>query len=212
MYITQPQNIENKSFEIIQTVIDEARADYQFADLWQEKVIKRCIHTTADFDWLDILRFSAGVNEIILNALQSGITIYTDTNMALSGLNKIRLDRLGCQYRCYVAESSVRETAHKNNITRSMAAVEAAVQEAGEKLFVFGNAPTALFRLLELYNEGKVKPAAVIGVPVGFVGAQESKEALMQTDIPYIAASGRKGGSNVAAAIVNAFLYGMKLD
>ncbi len=212
MYISQPQSIEDKSFEIIQDVISEARPNYQFMDLWQEKVVKRCIHTTADFDWLDILRFSPGISEIIFNALRSGVTIYTDTNMALSGLNKIRLDKLGCRYNCYVAETSIREVAHNKNITRSMAAVEQAVQEPGEKLFVFGNAPTALFRLLELYHAGKVKPVAVIGVPVGFVGAQESKDALMQTDIPFIAASGRKGGSNVAAAIINAFLYSIKLN
>ncbi len=211
MYITQPQNIEDKSFEIIQDVIAQVRPDYQFVNPLQEKIIKRCIHTTADFDWLDILRFSSEINEIVLTALQSGATIYTDTNMALSGLNKIRLNKLGCTYRCYVANPSVREIAHEKNITRSMAAVEQAVTEPGKKIFVFGNAPTALFRLLELYQEGKVKPAAVIGVPVGFVGAAESKDALMQSDIPHIAACGRKGGSNVAAAIINAFLYSMKL-
>ncbi len=209
-YITKPQNIEDKSFEIIREIIAETRPDYQFADELQAKIITRCVHTTADFDWLDILAFSAGVNEKLLTALQNGATIYTDTNMVLSGMNKTRLEGLGCSYRCYVADSITREIAHKKGITRSMAAVEQAATEAGEKIFVFGNAPTALFRLLELYNEGKIKPAAVIGVPVGFVGAVESKDALIASDLPCIAAKGRKGGSNVAAAIVNALLYSIQ--
>lgn len=208
-YITQPQNIEDRSFEIIQEIIDEIRPDYQFVDELQEKIIKRCVHTSADFDWLDILKFSEGVNQTLLTALQNGATIYTDTNMVLSGMNKTRLDKLGCQYRCYVADPITREIAHAKGITRSMAAVEQAATEEGEKIFVFGNAPTALFRLLELYREGKLKPAAVVGVPVGFVGAVESKDALMQSDLPYIAAAGRKGGSNIAAAIINALLYSM---
>lgn len=208
-YITQPQNIEDRSFEIIQEIIDEIKPDYQFVDELQEKIIKRCVHTSADFDWLDILKFSEGVNQTLLTALQNGATIYTDTNMVLSGMNKTRLDKLGCQYRCYVADPITREIAHAKGITRSMAAVEQAATEEGEKIFVFGNAPTALFRLLELYQEGKLKPAAVVGVPVGFVGAAESKDALMQSDLPYIAAAGRKGGSNIAAAIINALLYSM---
>lgn len=208
-YITQPQHIEDRSFEIIQEIIAEIRPDYQFMDELQEKIIKRCVHTSADFDWLDILKFSATVNQQLLTALQNGATIYTDTNMVLAGINKTRLDKLGCQYRCYVADPITREIAHAKGITRSMAAVEQAATEPGEKIFVFGNAPTALFRLLELYREGRLQPAAVVGVPVGFVGAAESKEALMQSDLPYIAAAGRKGGSNVAAAIINALLYSM---
>lgn len=208
-YITQPQHIEDRSFEIIQEIIAEIRPDYQFMDELQEKIIKRCVHTSADFDWLDILKFSATVNQQLLTALQNGATIYTDTNMVLAGINKTRLDKLGCQYKCYVADPITREIAHAKGITRSMAAVEQAASEEGEKIFVFGNAPTALFRLLELYREGRLQPAAVVGVPVGFVGAAESKEALMQSDLPYIAAAGRKGGSNVAAAIINALLYSM---
>lgn len=208
-YITQPQNIEDKSFEIIQQIIEQTRPDYQFKDELQAKIIKRCVHTSADFDWLDILKFSSTANQTLLGALQRGATIYTDTNMVLSGMNKTRLDKLGCQYRCYVADLITREIAHQKGITRSMAAVEQAANEEGEKIFVFGNAPTALFRLLELYQEGRLKPAAVVGVPVGFVGAEESKDALMQTDLPYIAAQGRKGGSNIAAAIMNALLYSL---
>ena len=208
-YITQPQNIEDKSFEIIQEIIEQTRPDYQFVDELQGKIIKRCIHTSADFDWLDILKFSSTANQALLDALQKGAAIYTDTNMVLSGMNKTRLDKLGCQYRCYVADPITREIAHAKGITRSMAAVEQAANEEGEKIFVFGNAPTALFRLLELYKEGRLQPMAVVGVPVGFVGAEESKDALMQSDLPYIAAQGRKGGSNIAAAIINALLYSM---
>lgn len=208
-YITKPQNIEDRSFEIIQEIIEQTRPDYQFEDELKAKIIRRCVHTTADFDWLDILKFSKEVNEKLTAALQRGATIYTDTNMVLSGMNKTRLDALGCQYKCYVADPITREIAHEKGITRSMAAVEQAATEEGEKIFVFGNAPTALFRLLELYQEGKLNPAAVVGVPVGFVGAEESKDALMESDLLFIAAKGRKGGSNVAAAIINALLYNM---
>lgn len=208
-YITTPQTIEDKSFEIIQEIIDETRPDYQFVDELQEKIIKRCVHTSADFDWLDILKFSADANQSLLTALSKGAMIYTDTNMVLSGMNKTSLDKLGCQYKCYVADPITREIAQQKSITRSMAAVEQAASEPGEKIFVFGNAPTALFRLLELYQEGRLAPAAVVGVPVGFVGAAESKQALMESDLPYIAAQGRKGGSNIAAAIMNALLYSM---
>lgn len=209
-YITKPQSIEDKSFEIIQEIIEQDFPTYHFQDELQAKVIKRCIHTTADFDWLDILKFSVGVTNKLIAALQAGATIYTDTNMALAGMNKTQLDSLGCHYHCYVADPITKQIAQQQGITRSMAAVEQAASEQGEKIFVFGNAPTALFKLLELYHEGKVKPSVVIGVPVGFVGAAESKDALMASDLPYIAAKGRKGGSNVAAAIINAVLYYMK--
>lgn len=209
-YITKPQNIEDRSFEIIQEIIDETRSGYKFADELQEKIIKRCIHTSADFDWLDILKFSPQATTQLITALEAGATIYTDTTMVIAGMNKIQLEALGCQYKCYVADPITKQIATEKGITRSMAAVEQAASEEGGKIFVFGNAPTALFRLLELYNEGKVKPALVVGVPVGFVGAAESKDALIESDLPYIAAAGRKGGSNIAAAIVNAVLYHIK--
>lgn len=209
-YITKPQSIEDKSFEIIQDIIDETRGGYQFIDELQEKIIKRCIHTSADFDWLDILKFSNQVTDQLISALRAGATLYTDTTMVIAGMNKLHLEALGCQYKCYVADPITKQLAIEQGITRSMAAVEQAANEPGEKIFVFGNAPTALFRLLELYQEGKVKPAVVVGVPVGFVGAAESKQALIESDLPYIAAQGRKGGSNIAAAIINAVLYHIK--
>ncbi|AYA40821.1 cobalt-precorrin-8 methylmutase [Xenorhabdus nematophila] len=204
-YIQQPQQIERNSFEIIGHLIGESRPDYRFVDADQEAIIKRVIHTTADFDWLDILWFSPAVLCSVRDGILRGCTLYTDTTMALSGINKTRLAQYGCECRCYVSDPRVVEMAKNQQITRSMAAVDLALQEAGEKIFVFGNAPTALFRLLEHQSA----PIAVIGVPVGFVGAEESKNALIDSGLNCIAAKGRKGGSNIAAAIVNAILYRM---
>ena len=198
-YIQQPQAIEAKSFDIIGEIIRETRPDYQFASPLHEAIIKRVIHTTADFDWLDILWFSSDVLEQFCAALSR-------STMALSGINKTLLAKFGGECRCYISDPRVVRTAKEQGITRSMAAVDIAVKEEGEKLFVFGNAPTALFRLLE----HDVAVSGVVGVPVGFVGAEESKEALTQSNLPAIAALGRKGGSNVAAAIVNAMLYHMQ--
>lgn len=204
-YIQQPQEIEKNSFLIIDDIIRETRPEYRFASDDHAAIIKRAIHTTADFDWLDILHFSDGVIEILRDGIMRGCTIYTDTTMALSGINKTRLAKYGSECRCYVSDPRVVAAAKEQQMTRSMAAVDIAMQEPGEKIFVFGNAPTALFRVLE-YTE---KPVAVVGVPVGFVGAAESKDALAESSLPCIAALGRKGGSNVAAAIINAILYRM---
>lgn len=206
-YNKNPQNIEQQSFEIISQIIAQERPEYRFHDPLQEKIIKRAIHTSADFEWLDILHFAPDALERMTTALRQGCTIYTDTTMAISGINKTALQRLGCQWQCYISDPRVVETAKAQGITRSMAAVDIAALEPGEKLFVFGNAPTALFRLLELHQQDLVQPAGVIGVPVGFVGAAESKQALAESSLPGIAALGRKGGSNIAAAIVNAILY-----
>ncbi|MFZ1872619.1 MAG: cobalt-precorrin-8 methylmutase [Chania sp.] len=205
-YLKQPQHIEQQSFRIIEQIIARERPDYRFADAWQEAVIKRVIHTTADFDWLDILWFSPNLLHVLTEGLRRGCTLYTDTTMALSGINKTLLQQMGCQCRCYISDPRVVATAKAQGITRSMAAVDIALAEAGEKLFVFGNAPTALFRLLEQ----QANPLAVIGVPVGFVGAEESKAALQSSYLPSIVACGRKGGSNVAAAIINATLYHLR--
>lgn len=206
-YIKNPMMIEEKSFIIIQEIIDEIRPEYKFKNLIEEKIIKRSIHTTADFDYLDILKISEGAIESIVNALKNNATIYTDTNMALSGINKKRLEALGCKYRCLVAEEETANLAKKKGITRSMAAVEIASKDKGKKIFVLGNAPTALYKVMEMVNSKELSVDAVIGVPVGFVGAAESKDELEKTEIPYIISKGRKGGSNLAAAIVNAILY-----
>ncbi len=205
-YLQQPQAIEAKSFVIIGDIIKETRPDYRFASPLHEAVIKRVIHTTADFDWLDILWFSADALESLCTAIQQGCTLYTDTTMALSGINKTLLAQFGGEVRCYISDPRVVRRAKAEGITRSMAAVDLALGEEGGKVFVFGNAPTALFRLLE--NNSPVN--GVVGVPVGFVGAAESKEALVASGLPGIAARGRKGGSNVAAAIVNALLYSLR--
>ena len=207
-YIKNPMMIEEKSFIMIQEIIDEIRPGYKFKNEIEEKIIKRSIHTTADFEYLDILKISDTAVENIVDALKNNATIYTDTNMALSGINKRKLDALGCKYRCLVAEEETANLAKEKGITRSMAAVELAMQDTGRKIFVLGNAPTALYKVMEMQKSG-CNVDAVVGVPVGFVGAAESKYELEQTEIPHIVAQGRKGGSNIAAAIVNAILYAM---
>ena len=206
-YIKNPGSIESRSFEIIQEEIERIRPGYKFRSEIDELIIKRAIHTTADFEYLDILKISDGAVENIVEALKNKATVYTDTNMALSGINKRVLDKIGCKYKCLVADERVAELAKKKEITRSMAAVEVAAEEDGEKIFVFGNAPTAVYKAIELHKEGKLNAKAIIGVPVGFVGAADSKEELRNSDIENIVSIGRKGGSNLAAAIINAILY-----
>lgn len=207
-YVKDPKMIEVKSFEIIQGIINDIRPGYKFKNEVEEKIIKRCIHTSADFEYLDILKISNTAVESIVNALNNKCTIYTDTNMALSGINKMKLNALGCEYKCLVADDRTKELAKEKEITRSMAAVEIAMMEEGKKLFVFGNAPTALYKTIEMVNDGG-KVEAIVGAPVGFVGASESKYELEKTSIPHIVVQGRKGGSNIAAAIMNAILYSM---
>lgn len=206
-YIKDPSLIENKSFEIIQGIIDETRPDYRFRSKIEEMIIKRVIHTTADFDYLDILKISDKAVENIVNALKNKATIYTDTTMGLSGINKRLLDSMGCRYECLISDERTVSLAKEKGITRSMAAVEIAGKDKNDKIFIFGNAPTAIYRAIELDEENKLGASAVIGVVVGFVGAEDSKEKLMESDLEYIVSRGRKGGSNLAAAIINAILY-----
>jgi len=205
-YMHHPQAIEAKSMQIIAEEIAKTRPGFHFASPLHAAVIKRVIHTTADFDWLDILWFADHALPALCAAITRGCTLYTDTTMALAGINKTLLAQFGGEARCYIADPRVVRKAKAEGITRSMAAVDLALAEEGEKLFVFGNAPTALFRLLE----HKVPVSGVVGVPVGFVGAAESKEALVESGLAGIAARGRKGGSNVAAAIINALLYHLR--
>ena len=209
-YIKNPMKIEERSFEIIQGIIDDIRPGYEYKSEIEEKIIKRAIHTTADFEYLDILKISDNAAEIIKDALENKASIYTDTTMALSGINKRKLDKLGCNYVCLVADERTVARAKEKEMTRSMAAVEIAAEDKGRKIFVLGNAPTALFKVIEMVEAGEMEVDAVIGVPVGFVGAAESKERLAETDIPYILSEGRKGGSNLAAAIINAILYSIE--
>ena len=197
-----PADIEKRSMEIIGEELGQIRIDPEKLD-----IVKRVIHTSADFDYARNLLFSEGVVEKALAALQAGATIVTDTNMACTGINKMGLKTLGAKAVCFMADEDVAARAKEAGSTRAAACMEKACTIEGPVIIAVGNAPTALVRLDELVKEGKIKPALVIGVPVGFVNVVESKEIIMQTGIPYIVARGRKGGSNVAAAICNALLY-----
>ncbi|HFE9682391.1 TPA: precorrin-8X methylmutase [Clostridium perfringens] len=200
-YMKSPMGIEKRSFEIIGSEMHE----HNFSEE-ELQIVKRVIHTTADFEYQDLIEISEGAIEAGVSALNNGAKIYTDTTMALSGMNKRALKKLNASVECYVGLEEVFKLAKEKEITRSMAGVELAAQENVD-IFVFGNAPTALFKLRELIKEGKANPKLIVAVPVGFVGASESKEDLDELGIPYIRVKGRKGGSTVAAAIINALLY-----
>lgn len=200
-YIKVPMDIEKRSFEII----GEEMGNHDFSDR-ELNVVKRVIHTTADFEYKDLIRIDEQSIDKALSLLKKGCKIYTDTQMIKSGINKKALEKLGCEIVNYVSTEEAFRIAKEKNITRSMAAIEIAMNE-GIEFFVFGNAPTALYRLIELYREGKAKPRFVIGAPIGFVGASESKEELLKTDLDNITIRGRKGGSTVSVAIVNALMY-----
>jgi precorrin-8X/cobalt-precorrin-8 methylmutase len=195
----QPEQIEALSFSIIDS---EAGAHGFPADQW--RIVQRMIHTSADFDYLQSVRFHPRAIEAGVAAIRSGCTIVTDTHMARAGIRKTELARFGVAATCYIGDPDVRQRAAQSGSTRARAAVDAAVNHMAGGIFVVGNAPTALLRLLELVRAGAARPALVVGLPVGFVNAAESKAALVQTDIPYISNVGRKGGSNVAASVVNA--------
>ena len=197
----KPEEIEDESFRII----DAEAGDHGWPNAeWQ--LVRRAIHTSADFDYIQSMVFSENVIEKAVAALKSGAGIVTDTNMALAGISKPRLAALGCAVSCHVADRDVAEQARARGITRSIAAMRKAAENSDNRIFVIGNAPTALFELLRLIGTGQAKPALIIGLPVGFVGAEESKNALASGthSIPFITNIGRKGGSNVAAAVVNA--------
>jgi precorrin-8X/cobalt-precorrin-8 methylmutase len=194
-----PEQIEALSFSIIDR---EAGAHGFPADQW--RIVQRMIHTSADFDYLQSVRFHPRAIEAGVAAIRSGCTIVTDTHMARAGIRKTELGHFGAAATCYIGDPDVRQRAARSGSTRARAAVDAAAGDTADGIFVVGNAPTALLHLLELIQAGTARPALVIGLPVGFVNAAESKAALVQTDIPYITNVGRKGGSNVAASVVNA--------
>ena len=198
----KPADIEKRSFAII----TEELGGRTFPDGIAE-VVKRVIHTSADFDYVDNLCFSPNAVEKAKAALEAGATIVTDTNMALAGISKGTLAQLGGKAVCLMADEDVAHEAKARGVTRATVSMEHAAKLEDPLIFAIGNAPTALIRLHELIGEGAVSPALVIGVPVGFVNVVESKELFLGGDTPYIIARGRKGGSNVAAAIVNALLY-----
>ena len=202
-----PADIERTSISIITRELDELGLT---PPPETAAVVKRVIHTTADFDYAKNLRFTPGAVQAAVRALQRGVVIVTDTNMALAGISRPGLAKLGCEAVCYMADPAVAEAAKQSGTTRAVAAMHRAVREHPGAILAVGNAPTALLTIAEEIEAG-LRPALVIGVPVGFVNVVESKETLFaiceQHGVPAIAAMGRKGGSNVAAAICNALVY-----
>ena len=197
-----PMDIEKRSFEIITELLGEKRFDPE-----NELVIKRAIHTTADFDYADNLVFSPHAVQKGIEALRGGCDIITDTQMAKAGINKTILGRLGGQVHCFMSDEDVAREAKARGVTRAIVSMERAARLPKPCIFAIGNAPTALICIRELIDAGKLTPALIVGVPVGFVNVVESKELILELDTPHIVARGRKGGRNVAAAICNAMLY-----
>lgn len=202
--ITDPKEIEKKSMETITKELN--------GRTWPEpefSIVKRCIHTSADFDYADNLVFSPRAAQIGVEALRNGADIVTDTKMAAAGINKNQLSAHGGQVHCYISDPDVVEEAKARGCTRSTVCMERAAQIGKPVIVVIGNAPTALVELDKLIQAGKIRPALIVGVPVGFVNVVEAKELIMTDPVPYIVAKGRKGGSNIGAAIINAMLYTM---
>lgn len=200
-----PDEIEKKSFEIITRELGDIKLDPE-----QEPVIKRVIHTTADFDYVDSLVFSEGVIKSVKDAIKRGACVVTDTQMAKAGINKKALAEYGGEVYCFMSDPDVAIQAKEEKTTRATASMKKAMEIDKPIIFAIGNAPTALIQLYKMITEQGFRPECIIGVPVGFVNVVESKELILQLDIPFIIARGRKGGSNVAAAIVNAILYKMQ--
>ena len=196
-----PADIEKRSFEIIESELEKKIPEKI------KPVVIRAIHTTADFDYAENLYFSENAIDKALEVLDRGAVIVTDTNMTKSGVNKAALARHGCECMCFMADEDIAETAKKNGTTRAAASVDKAAGLGKPVIYAVGNAPTAIVRICEHISKGDFIPEFVIGAPVGFVNVVQSKEMLKASGIPCIAAMGRKGGSNVAAAICNALLY-----
>lgn len=199
----KPMDIEKRSFAIITELLGDTKLEEE-----NELVIKRVIHTTADFDYVQNLVFSPHAVTKGLDALRAGCHIVTDTQMAKAGINKTILGRLGGEVHCFMSDPDVAQEAKTRGVTRAFVSMEKAAALEKPCIFAIGNAPTALLSLEQLMEEGKAAPALIIGVPVGFVNVEMSKELIIEkARAPYIVARGRKGGSNVAAAICNALLY-----
>lgn len=198
----KPMDIEKRSFEIITELLGERKLDPE-----NELVIKRVIHTSADFDYADNLVFSPHAVQKGIEALRGGCDIVTDTQMAKAGINKTILGKLGGEVHCFMSDPDVAAEAKERGITRAIVSMERAAKLSKPCIFAIGNAPTALISLHEQIQAGTLHPALIVGVPVGFVNVVESKELILDSEVPHIVARGRKGGSNVAAAICNALLY-----
>lgn len=200
----KPMEIERRSFEIITEELKEQGIILPEETEW---ITKRCIHTSADFDYARNLVFSDRAVEKALNAIRKGAVIVTDTQMAKAGINKKALARYGGEVKCFMSDEDVAEAAKRNGTTRAVASMDKAAELGEPVIFAIGNAPTALVRIYELVQEGRLHPELVIAVPVGFVNVVQSKEMILSLDLPSIVARGRKGGSNIAACICNALLY-----
>ena len=198
----KPMDIEKRSFAIITELLGDTKLDPE-----NELVIKRVIHTSADFDYVQNLVFSEHAVAKGIEALRGGCDIVTDTQMARAGINKTILSKLGGQVHCFMSDPDVAEEAKERGVTRAIVSMERAAKLPKPCIFAIGNAPTALISLHEQMQAGKLTPALIIGVPVGFVNVVESKDLIIGSEVPHIVARGRKGGSNVAAAICNAMLY-----
>lgn len=198
----KPMDIERRSFEIITELLGDRKLDPE-----NELVIKRAIHTTADFDYADNLVFSDHAVTKGIEALRAGCDIVTDTQMAKAGINKTILASLGGEVHCFMSDPDVAAEAKARGVTRAIVSMERAAQLPKPCIFAIGNAPTALIRLYEMMQKGEIHPDFIIGTPVGFVNVVESKELICQSSVPCIVARGRKGGSNIAAAVCNALMY-----
>ena len=205
MNIVKPMDIEKKSFDII-----TEKLNGKIFGGGKDDIVKRVIHTSADFDYADNLVFSDGVVDRAVSAIKRGACVVTDTNMAFSGINKKIVSSLGGEVKCFIGDRDVSKEAKERGVTRAMVSMERACGVEKELILAIGNAPTALIWIDKLVREGLMRPAAIIGVPVGFVNVIEAKELILKGDIPYIVSKGNKGGSNIAAAIVNALIYKIK--
>lgn len=202
----EPGKIEQRSFEIITQELASAGIELAEETAF---IVKRCIHTSADFDYAKTLTFSKGAVSILQDLIRGGACIVTDTNMGLAGVNKKRLAEYGGEAFCFMADPEVAKEAKERGITRAAVSMERAAKLDKDVIFAIGNAPTALIRLHEMMGQGSFVPKFIIGVPVGFVNVVYAKELILGSDVPYIINKGRKGGSNIAAAICNAVLYSL---
>ena len=202
--IVKPQEIEKRSFEIIEEELKERGIVLPEKEV---PITKRVIHTSADFSYAETMTYSPGAIEQALELIKGGAHIVTDTNMAKAGINKKTLARLGGQVHCFMADEAVAKEAKERGVTRAVVSMETAARLPGPVIFAIGNAPTALIELHEMIEQGAYVPAFIIGVPVGFGNVEAAKELFLDGDVPYIINRGRKGGSNIAAAICNALLY-----
>lgn len=202
MQDNNPERIESKSMKIIERELNQLKGSER-----EKQVVKRVIHATADLNLVDRVKFSPdGINHL-RSLIESGADIITDVNMLKAGINRKKLNQFGGELKCFIADNEIREQAENSGLTRSIMSMRKAVRLPGKKVFAIGNAPTALFELIRLNQEEKTDIDFIVGTPVGFVGAAEAKKQLIDSEIPHISLQGRKGGSAVAASIINSILY-----